>query len=382
MYKVLTAFTEEIDDPEKAVAEILEQLGLDKNIMKNSAGIYCCPRDYYNNGTAAALEKALPFHTVGTETSGMSVSGEQSFDSLAVTVITGDDISFKREFFTVDNNSEAEEHVKPAAARLTETEKPKLILFLCSLNVTASVDSVSKFVSEYTGGDVPIYGYVASASTENPFDAILHTEGERYRNAFVLTAVYGNIVPEFKHVSVIKHDANVRKDIVTKSDVNILYEVNGMPLTEYLASINLDTKKILGMIFLLTMEDGSKTALCPYPINKETDSIPLLGNVPLGAQVSFAVCDSDEALNSSRVFAEELTENIKGAKGVLMASCILRVLALSKNTAEFELINKAIAGKVNYLHAIAGGEICPSHGSNGSLVNNFHNVSLTACILK
>ena len=77
MIKMLTAFTEEADDVEFAVSEILEQLNLD-GLLAGSVGIIHCHADFIDGGVVAALGERLPFDVVGCSTSSGSSSGNIS----------------------------------------------------------------------------------------------------------------------------------------------------------------------------------------------------------------------------------------------------------------------------------------------------------------
>ncbi|MDR1353652.1 MAG: hypothetical protein LBK05_10265, partial [Treponema sp.] len=94
MVKTLTAFTEEIDDVEQALSELLEQLDLDHKSLANSLGIIHCFSDFVDSGVVRALSAKLPFDTVGCTTMSTSVPSGMSQMGLTVTVLTSGDVGF------------------------------------------------------------------------------------------------------------------------------------------------------------------------------------------------------------------------------------------------------------------------------------------------
>ncbi|MDR1319781.1 MAG: hypothetical protein LBJ90_09155, partial [Treponema sp.] len=68
MIKMLTAFTEEIDDVEGSVSDLLGQLDLDRKRLANSLGIIHCFSDFVDSGVVKALSAKIPFDTVGCTT--------------------------------------------------------------------------------------------------------------------------------------------------------------------------------------------------------------------------------------------------------------------------------------------------------------------------
>ncbi|MDR2665828.1 MAG: hypothetical protein LBC21_06080, partial [Oscillospiraceae bacterium] len=60
MLRAQTAFTQELDDPQAAAAEILSQLDL-AALPENNVGIVTFYQDAHETGVLEAITKALPF---------------------------------------------------------------------------------------------------------------------------------------------------------------------------------------------------------------------------------------------------------------------------------------------------------------------------------
>jgi len=61
MIKMLNVYTQELDDPEKAVREILQPLDIKNSLLKNSAALLFCHVKFIETGVAQAVYKNLPF---------------------------------------------------------------------------------------------------------------------------------------------------------------------------------------------------------------------------------------------------------------------------------------------------------------------------------
>ena len=92
--KFLNAWTLEIDEPEIAVSEIIQQLDLENNLQKNAAGFLTCSYDYIESGIVKAISEALPFEVVGCTTLTNANNAEAGTMLLCLTVFTADDCRF------------------------------------------------------------------------------------------------------------------------------------------------------------------------------------------------------------------------------------------------------------------------------------------------
>ena len=90
MLKMLCAYTEEIDEIDEAVEEILEQIDL-KDLLPNSVGIVSCYREFIETGIVKALAERLPFDIAGATTLANGVPGRYGNMLLCLSVITADD---------------------------------------------------------------------------------------------------------------------------------------------------------------------------------------------------------------------------------------------------------------------------------------------------
>jgi len=65
MIKVLTAYTYELDNHEKAVQDILDQINIQNSLLKNTAAILLCHVKFIEMGVMEKICKSLPFEVLG-----------------------------------------------------------------------------------------------------------------------------------------------------------------------------------------------------------------------------------------------------------------------------------------------------------------------------
>ncbi|MDR2447440.1 MAG: hypothetical protein LBD58_09180 [Treponema sp.] len=75
MIKVLTAYTEEIDDVETAVSTLLTQLAPEKHFLKNSVVLVHCYYEFIESGVVEELDRRLGIPAIGTTTAALGIPG-------------------------------------------------------------------------------------------------------------------------------------------------------------------------------------------------------------------------------------------------------------------------------------------------------------------
>ena len=160
MLKAFTAFTNEIDDTEQAVTELLAQLGMEEGLLKNSVGIVSCYTEYLDSGVIEALNRRLPFDVLGTTTIANASRDEVGEMMLNLMVLTSDDVSFATGL-TEPILGESEEPIRKAyetaAARLDG--KPRLIISFAPLLLNVGGDYFIHAFDSVSGG-IPNFGAI------------------------------------------------------------------------------------------------------------------------------------------------------------------------------------------------------------------------------
>ncbi|MDR0708495.1 MAG: hypothetical protein LBF77_00330, partial [Spirochaetaceae bacterium] len=94
MIRMLTAHTEEVDDIDAAVQDILDKLDLNNQALKYSVGLVHCYYEFLDSGVVRELASKLPFDLAGITTVSLSVPGFINDFGLTVSVLTSNDVEF------------------------------------------------------------------------------------------------------------------------------------------------------------------------------------------------------------------------------------------------------------------------------------------------
>jgi hypothetical protein len=381
---MLTSFTEEIDDVEAAVAEILKQLGPEKNLLKNSAGIIHCDGAFLESGVVKALNGKLPFDTIGCTT--MSVSGPafMSHLGLSLTVLTSDSISFALGVSGPVSGA-AEAPVGELYRRLVAPlpQKPALLMPFIPFMLNVGGDEFIEQLDALSGG-IPAFGTLAISNENDYSNTSVIYNGEGYPSAMALMALLGEVDPVFLTVSVNEENILKHKGIITGTSRNILRSVNNMPAVQYLESLGIikngDASVLVSVPLVVHPGDGSVLVRAAISSGNEGEVI-LCGAVPENAALSLAPMSMTDVVNSTGEGIQKALALGRG-RGMLMYSCAARTWTLGiQALAEHEKAKECIAGKVPYHFVYSGGEIFPSFLEGGKVVNHLQNDSLIICIL-
>ncbi|MDR2802716.1 MAG: FIST C-terminal domain-containing protein [Treponema sp.] len=387
MIKVLTAVTEEIDDADEAVNEILNQLDLNNNLAANSVGLITCALEFIHSGVLEALSRKLPFCTVGITTQVSAENGIFSPMLLAISVLTADDVVFSVEHSGTITSENVNETISSAfkKARSKLTGDPCLVLayppIIMSIGSYPIVNAIFK-----EAGDTPVFGTLAcSANPDNSNSfTIVNGKAESMSAAFVLMS--GNVHPNFFMVSIPEQNLQRQYGVITESDGCRVCKVNGMSFVDFLkkrgfsdADINANTLYLIP--FVLNFGDGSR------PIVRALYSIDDDGAAIFGDEMPKGKAISTGSLNYNGIIetTEELMRQIPSQKdinGILIYSCLVRHILLGiKDDDELKKIIEMLGETAPYQVCYSGGEICPVKDSDGKFINRMHNYTLVACVL-
>ncbi|MDR2478301.1 MAG: FIST C-terminal domain-containing protein [Treponema sp.] len=380
----LSAFTFEIDEPENAVQELIEQIGL-HNLKSHSLGIINCSPAFVETGVVKAISAALPFEVTGCTTAGTASSGELGELMLSLLVLTSDNVDFSTgvtEPLTGELDSPIEAAWRKATAG--KPEKPAMILafgpFLKSVGGEAIVESINRI-----SGRLPVFGTLAIDSTSDATDVATFLNGEAYPDALTFALLYGDIHPSFYMASIPDDKIQKQKGIITKSKDNILMEVNDTLLLTYVKGLGLKQEDDLwdraSFPFIIDYNDGTKpVARSIYNIT--TDGYAACGGfMPENSTIALGSLDFSDVLRTTSETVNTIMEEKEGSC-LIMFACLYRFMMLGANTtAEMEKIQEEISGKRVYQFCYSGGEICPVYTEAGTTVNRFHNCTFIVCRL-
>ena len=384
MIKTLMAYTTEMDDEKMAIDQIASQLKSDGGLLKNSIGIVACHYEFVLSDTFKAIYETLPFDVVGTISTAQSIAGESGTLLLTLMVLTSDDVEFQK----VLTPSLLEEPAKAIAesykAACGDT-KPALILTFAPFLLQNCGDDYVNVLDEVSGG-VPCFGTLAVDDTLDFANSFMLADGEHYRDKMAMILINGDINPRFFVANISESRIMGKSAVVTKSAGPVLMEVNERPVIDYFSDLGLveasETQYAMASLpFLLDYNDGTpKVSKIFVMLTPEKFAI-CAGAIPQGSTMYMASTDKDDIMFTTGEAVNLILKEIGSASVLLIYSCISRSMALvSEQYKEMEFINRQIGGKLPYMIANSGGEICPTQTSKEKAINRFHNNAFIACV--
>lgn len=384
MVKAFTAFTQEIDDVDIAVSEIMEQLDLSR-LEKSSVGILTCYAEFIDTGVVKALCDRLPFDVIGCTTMGNATNGNLGHLELNLMVLTGDDVEFSAavsDALSEEQDAPLRQMYARAAKRLDS--KPVCIISFMPLLYQIGGEVFLDILDDVS--HLPVFGTLAVDHTTDYHESRTIYNGQVYADALSLVVVAGNVKPKFMVTSLDEAKKLKQTAIITDSAANILKEVNGIPAVEYMRSLGLTNSdgQIEGpstIPFVVNFNDGTKPVIRAIFAQTPEGYAVCGGGMPVNSTLSIGSIDAKDVLDTTFSMCYNISV-LEENHAVLLFSCIGRNYALGINTkAELEMAEQALGSSVAYQFAYSGGEICPLYDSDGILKNRFHNDTIIACIL-
>jgi hypothetical protein len=378
MIKMFFASTTQIDDPEAAADEILTQLDLNKNLLKNAVGIVTFHSEIVKSGILGKRSQLLPFRITGISTLSSAIRHNHGQFILTLTVLTSDDT-----VFAAGVSSPLEGDQVPALSKLYGEctaqlpGKPSFAISFFPLCVKSGVAGTLKELNDIACA-APIFGAVAidyGVYIRNP---LVSFGGEVYKDALSLILFCGDVRPSYRtqwqgNALNIKGTA-----FLTKTSGNTLLEINGMPAADYLYTSGILEKGdyiTQSALFIITESNEFETPSCMAMFGPlDNGGFLCEADVPQGLCVSIALLDKKTALDITSAAASTLKEK---TGGVMIFSCVVYNLILELAPMEgIKTVSSILDESVPYLFTYAAGEICPAKTSEGGYKNRLNNMSI------
>lgn len=384
MIKMYTARTSEVDEIDDAINEIKSQIDF-AALKKNSGGIIFCHIDFVYSGVVEALCKAMPFNVIGmTSMVGADEHGYGLYD-LTLTVLTSDDVTFEAGMTNNINpkNYRAEIDGLYDSVRGKVSYDPKMIItFMPYIKDISGYEVVAAMDKSCKG--IPMWGSITNNIDFN-YETVQTICNGKYLSAGVaMMFINGPVEPKFIVSSIPERNFSNNRATITKSKGAVLYEVNDMPILDYLAKIGLVITKenITTTPLMIYYGDANEPVALGFYTLYEDGSVLTGGEMPVGAQFTVGSIDSEGIIDSATDGLNQILD-CKPRQATLLLPCVTRYIMLSPNQEqELRLISEKLIKAGNpFMMGYSGGEICPMRDANGRLCNRFHNYTFCACVL-
>jgi hypothetical protein len=389
MIKARSAFTEEVDDVEEAIAAIREQLGGFDWLLANTIGLLTCYSDFIGSEASRGICEALPFDVVGGTTLGNAVHGSSGNILLTLLVLSSDDVEFSAGISAPLHGAD-EAVLKDAwdEAAVKLNGKPAMMATFAPLLVPVSGDFYANSFSNISG-NLPNFGMLVVDNNNDYHETRVIFNGESYADRCAIVIMAGNLDVKFMLASISPERIFMDKGVVTSSNGNQVQTVNERPVVEYLESLGLkrnDDGSITGVNafpFVVDYNDGTTPVVrVIFGITEEGYAI-CGGDIPNGSTLSVGHIDSDEVLSTTSELISDALESGE-PDCILMFSCVGRYFALGYTPmSEMERVQKLMEDtRIPYQLTYSGGELCPVYTSGGECIKNRnHNDTFIMCLL-
>lgn len=155
--------------------------------------------------------------------------------------------------------------------------------------------------------------------------------------------------------------------LVTKSDKNVLYELDGKPALElYKSFLGADAADLPGSGLRFPLSMRQKADQLPLvrtilAVDEENQSLTFAGNIPEGSYVRLMKANIDRLIDGAEQSAEITKQSIeKGAELAILISCVGRRLVLNQLVEEeVEAVREVLGQETSITGFYSYGEIAP-----------------------
>ncbi len=388
-------WTHEIDDLEYAVSE-LKKASENFELLKNSCGIVMCSYETDVEELASRLVEVFDFPFIGCTGLGLLTSQGYEDECIVMTVMTADDCEFAvgltGSIQSAEDLTTVTDTYKKLSARLPEKEK--VIFSYVPWFPRVSNDSYVHTLNAAAGGEVPIFGGVASDGWT--FEQCrTFCNGDVSDSSGAMLLVSGNVRPIIVTENSTNNSTHVSRK-VTKSDGMIVYRMGDDAATDFFEKIGLDVSQrsvfseYLGTPFLTTIHtsDGDEIDIirCVGEVGLEDGACQFIGDVEEGSDVTMALTGKEEVKVSVRKVFDRVFERMEEEKkngynygAIFCSSCVARYyLIVGEKQTEAQAYVGRLPEGVQLQGFYSFGEFCPVEGKKyKKMYNELHNETFT-----
>lgn len=321
-------------------------------------------------------------HIVGCSSSGEIFETEINDDSLSVAVAQFKNASIKVASMPIDHSKNSFSIGSKLAKKLAAPKLKNIIVLSDGLNVNGT-ELINGLLSK-TDNSVIITGGLAGDADRFEKTWVLNQDKIPKSNVVTAIGLYGDKL-EIGYGTKAGWDIFGPERIITKSEGNVLYEIDGHPALELYKKYLGDRASDLpaaALLFPLAIRETSDTDVklirTILAIDEKTQSMRFAGDVPQGWHTQLMRANFDgliEGASAAGEMANIIAKNTVNKNTLTLAiSCVGRRLILGER-AEEEI--EAVLEKLPKLTKLIGfysyGEICPT----GLTSCELHNQTMT-----
>ncbi len=373
----------EFSEIETTTEEIISQCLNELNGREPKAGMLFCGINMDHQYLVTKINDTWPqLALVGCTTDG-EISSKLGFrdDSIAFLLFGGNNVDF-----TTGLGTDADENLVTAGKNAIKEARSKTklkpsICFVFPPGLVINSDIVLKTIKRSLGADVPIFG--ATAADQWKFTGTY----QFYNNNVVSNSIPVLLLSGSLNYSyAVESGCKLIGDpgIVTKSDGDILIEIDGEPATNFYKKFLGKKGKPNGKNPLAIVDKNNDIIYIratPGNTNPKTGSIPFNAEIPVNSKVQITTASKEEILEACRTSilnAKRAYPEGKNPQAAIFFSCATRKLVLGPHTVkEIEIIRSEIVENIPIIGFYGYGEIGPrKKNKKKSEIHNHTFVSL------
>ena len=393
MIKIFTAYTQEFDNAERALGEILNQLDIKNNLRKNTVAVVFCHSKFIENGITAAVCKNLPFNILGCTSQYFAMSKIMSAKTpavkgeimLVVTVITSDDTEFVTGLSDPLCKNTAEANIQSLYKKTSEAlgAEPSLMFAFQPSLPDLTGDAMTEIL-DHACGEIPVFGAVAldiDTRIRNP--KTIYGDAA-YGDRMSLLLFKGPVKPRFFYSFIPEKFVIPQDAVITAAENNRIISVNNEPAAAFVKELGFFqyNEKDSDLTIPLITENNDGTGPQAVVILGMSPEGELICNRVMnsGEVLGIGMMTSDYVLESAAALVQDIKNNGNGADFFIF-SCFLRSNLLGgSHKDEIELIEKELEGfPGSCLFISSAGEICPRYIEFGKTRNRMYAYAIIAC---
>ena len=386
MIKVLTAYTYELDNHDKAVRDILDQINIKNGLLKNTVAMLFCHVKFIETGIMEKVCESLPFDVLGCTSMYFATSDQSGEFMLTVTVLTSDDTEFATgvcEPLTAENAEDNIRALYQKAAASLGGESDLIFTFPPTM-LDVTIDVMTTALDHASGG-LPVFGSVAldiDVHNRNPKTIY---QGAAYSDRMTLLLFKGPVKPRFFSVPFPEKSSLGQNAVITSANGPELISINNKSAVSFFREIGFlqksDSKFSQAIPLVIEGRNGDMEVVVVQSITPEGTFI-CGKHISAGGILNIGAITAEHVLESARTLIRSIKES-GGGTGLFIGSCFSRTVVLGEGAAaEVELIQRELGDFPGaYLYFNSGGELCPKYTKSGGTENQALQYAIIACLL-
>ena len=339
--------------------EQIESIHIDANLFL----LFISPDFNLKDDVLLSLNLKYPKSTIiGCSTAGEISDVTVKDKTISLTAIQLEKTTLKKVSFQIKDMNCSYKAGEEIANKLNENDLKHVIVLSDGLNINGA-DLVSGLKSKIPHVSIT-GGLAADGSAFNKTFVI--NDGKIVDKTIVGLGFYGDDL-KVGYSSKGGWDSFGIERLVTKSNKNVLYELDGMPALEIYKSFLGEYANDLpssGLLFPLSMRNSKNTTPLVrtiLAINEEDQSLTFAGNIPQDSYVRLMKANIDRLISGAEDSAISANKNLKETSELaILISCVGRRLVLKQLVEEeVEVVRDVIGDKPCITGFYSYGEIAP-----------------------